>query len=694
MESKGKPNRLVHAKSPYLRQHAYNPVDWYEWGEEAFARARAENKPIFLSIGYSTCHWCHNMARESFEAEDVAAVLNEHYISIKVDREERPDIDHAYMKVCQALTGQGGWPLTIIMTPEKIPFFAGTYFPRERKYHLPGIKSILEGISRVWQEKREMLEEKGQELIETLQQWERGDAAGEGEIAADVLEKGVRALQQSYDREYGGFGAAPKFPIPHSLTFLLRAWKRRGDEEILQMVVQSLKKMRQGGIFDQLGYGFHRYSVDQRWLVPHFEKMLYDQALLAQAYVEAYQVTGEPLFADTAHAVFTYVLGEMQDKGGAFYSAENAESEGVEGKYYTWRYAEIMELLGEKEGSLICDYFGVIPEGNMEGGQNVLHLPADEGEFRKKHGLSSKEWAYLLEESRKLLLKARSRRVRPSRDDKILTSWNGLMIGALARGGAALRAEIYLKEARRAADFILATMQRNDLLYHRYMEGDVAVPGFLEDYAFFCAGLLDLFTALQDPFFLEETWRLHQKMEELFWDSERGGFFYVPHGMAELPLSGKDAYDGAVPSGNSVAAQNLLRLAAITGDETMEEKAKMIFRSFGRLVSASPHGFTAMLSAYDFARGPRQEVVIAAADDDLLGRKMLEKVQGMFLPHSVLLYTGDGGEREERLRALCPSLQDKVVLQGKATAYVCRNYSCQAPVNSVEELVRQLTINS
>lgn len=694
MKQNGKPNRLINVKSPYLLQHAYNPVDWHEWGEEAFARARAENKPIFLSIGYSTCHWCHNMARESFEAEDVASILNEHYISIKVDREERPDIDHVYMKVCQALTGQGGWPLTIIMTPGKIPFFAGTYFPKEKKYHLPGLKSILEGISRVWQEKQSMLEEKGQGLLETLQQWEKGDAAGQGEMDAGLVENAVGELQQGYDREHGGFGTAPKFPIPHSLTFLLRAWKSKGDREILQMVVDSLKKMRQGGIFDQLGYGFHRYSVDQRWLVPHFEKMLYDQALLAMAYVEAYQATGEPLFADTVHAVFTYVLGEMQDRGGAFYSAENAESEGVEGKYYTWRHAEIMELLGDREGSLICEYFGVTTEGNMEGGQNVLHLPAGDREFREKHALPAKEWDYMLEESRKLLLKARSTRVRPSRDNKVLTSWNGLMISALARGGAALRTEIYLEQAQRAADFILARMRRDGLLYHRYMEGDVAVPGFLEDYAFFCAGLLDLFSALQDPYYLEEALQLHRKMEEQFWDGEKGGFFYASRGTAELPLSGKDAYDGATPSGNSVAAQNLLRIAVITGEEALTEKAHMIFQAFARLVSGSPQGFTAMLSAYDFARSPRQEIVIAAANDDPLGRKMMEKVQGLFLPHSVLLYTGGDDKREGRLRALCPHLQDKTALQGKATAYVCQNYSCQAPVGSVEELLKQLTVDN
>jgi uncharacterized protein len=338
------------------------------------------------------------------------------------------------------------------------------------------------------------------------------------------------------------------------------------------MVTHTLKKMRQGGIFDQLGYGFHRYSVDEKWLVPHFEKMLYDQALLALAYIEAYQATGETLFADTAHAVFTYTLGEMQDRGGAFYAAENAESEGVEGKYYTWQRDEIVGILGEQEGSLICDYFGVTEQGNMEEGQNVLHLPLDDQTFLKKHGLKEREWHFTLEQSRKTLLEARNKRIRPSRDDKILTSWNGLMISALAKGGGALRGEIYLQEARRAADFILAKMLINGELYHRYMEGDVAFPAFLEDYAFFCAGLLDLFEATQDAYYLEQAMQLNQKMLELFWDDEQGGLFFAPADNTELPLTGKEAYDGATPSGNSVAALNMLRIAVFTADDALQEK--------------------------------------------------------------------------------------------------------------------------
>lgn len=689
METEGKPNRLIHAKSPYLLQHAYNPVDWYEWGDEAFERATRENKPVFLSIGYSTCHWCHNMARDSFEAEDVAELLNEHYIAVKVDREERPDVDHAYMKVCQALTGHGGWPLTIIMTPEKIPFFAGTYFPREKKYNLPGLKDILNGISRVWEEKREMLEEKGRGLVEVLQEMEKNDGEKRGEIEESLLDKAVHDYMKSYDRQYGGFGTAPKFPIPHSLTFLLRIWERNGDEEILEMVVQSLQKLRRGGIFDQLGYGFHRYSVDAKWLVPHFEKMLYDQALLAQAYVEAYQATGEVLFADAAHAVFTYVLGEMQDRGGAFYAAENAESEGVEGKYYTWRRSEILDVLGEKEGPLICDYFGVTEAGNMEGGQNVLHLPHDDRSFLEKHGIDEKEWSFLLEKCRKSLLEARSARVRPSRDEKVLTAWNGLMISALANGGGALRAAFYLDQARRAADFILAKMMVGGELHRRYMDGDVAVPAFAEDYAFFVAGLLDLFEATQDSFYLEQATQLNQKMLERFWDNEGGGLFFTPAGDGELPLTGKDPYDGATPSGNSVAAQNMLRLAAFTADEKLEQQAGVLIESFARTIKAAPSNFSAMLSAFDFARGPVQQIVVAGVGEDIIGEKMLKKVQELFLPRRVLLYSD--GAKDGRLQELCPYLADKPPVGGKATAYVCENFSCQAPVNSVEELVRQLS---
>ncbi len=687
MEAKGKPNRLVNAKSPYLLQHAYNPVDWYEWGDEAFARAKKENKPIFLSIGYSTCHWCHNMARDSFEAEDVAALLNEYYISIKVDREERPDIDHAYMKVCQALTGQGGWPLTIIMTPQKIPFFAGTYFPREKKYNLPGFKDILKGIARIWGEKREMLEEKGQGLVSALVQMEQDEKADSDGIKGELLEKATYDLQQQYDRQHGGFGKAPKFPIPHSLTFLLRTWERSGDAETLKIIVNTLKQMRRGGIFDQLGYGFHRYSVDEKWLVPHFEKMLYDQALLAIAYVEAYQATGEKLFSDSAHAVFTYVLGEMQDRSGAFYSAENAESEGVEGKYYTWQRDEIMDILGDQEGNLVCEYFGVTEEGNMGTGQNVLHLPFDESAFLNKHGLTERQWHFTLEQSRKALLEARQKRIRPSRDQKILTSWNGLMISALAKGSGALRGDVYLQEARRAADFILAEMVINGILYHRYMDKDVAFPGFLEDYAFFCAGLLDLFEATQDPYYLENAIQLNKKMLELFWDQEQGGLFFAQSVNAELPLTGKEAYDGATPSGNSVAALNLLRLAAYMADDKLEQKAKSLFGSFARLINSSPTGFTAMLTAFDFSLGPVRQIIIAAVTGDELAEKMLGKVKELFLPRRVLLCSdGDG-----RLNKLFPYLDDKAAVQGKSTAYVCYDYSCQAPVTSVEGLLKQLT---
>lgn len=628
------------------------------------------------------------MARESFAAADVAALLNEHYISVKVDREERPDIDHIYMKICQTLTGRGGWPLTIIMTPEKIPFFAGTYFPRERKYNLPGLKEILYEISRIWQEKQDMLEKKGRNLILAVQQWEQGAEKKDGEMETTLVDDTIKALKQSYDHLNGGFNPAPKFPMPHSLTFLLRTWARSGDNKMLEMVVHTLQKMRRGGIFDQLGYGFHRYSVDERWLVPHFEKMLYDQALLAPAYIEAYQATAEPLFADTAHAIFTYVLGEMQDRDGAFYTAENAESEGVEGKYYTWRHEEIIDILGKEEGSLICDYFGVTPGGNMEGKQNVLSLPLTDEDFQEKHSLPKKEWQLLKEQSRKKLLQARGRRIRPSRDEKILTSWNGLMISALARGGGTLHVDFYLEQARRAADFILEKMLVDDLLYHRYMEGDVAVPAFLEDHAFFCAGLLDLFEAIQEPLYLEQALRLQQKMLEDFWDEEQGGFFFAADSSMELPLTGKDAFDGATPSGNSVAALNLLRLAAITADEKLEQRAAALFDSFAPLVKDSPASFTALLSAYDFARGPVQQIVIAAANGNPVARKMMQKVQELFLTRRVLLQ--NRGEEEKQLHELCPYLEDKKAIRGKATAYLCQDYSCQAPVSSVEELLEQL----
>lgn len=682
MKPAGKTNRLINEKSPYLLQHAYNPVDWYPWGEEAFEAARSKDLPIFLSIGYSTCHWCHNMARDSFEDDKLAWILNEHFISIKVDREERPDVDQLYMNVCQMFTGQGGWPLTVIMTPDKIPFFAGTFFPREPRYNMPGLKNILKEVAQLWERDRKSLEEKGREVLGSLKKQQAGRA--EGVVREGTLQQAAEGLKKIFDRTHGGFGRAPKFPMPHSLTFLLRMWKRSGEEDYLNMVKHTLESMERGGIFDHLGYGFHRYSVDEKWLVPHFEKMLYDQALLAGAYVEAYQATGIESFADTAHKIFTYVLGEMQDQNGGFYSAENAESEGVEGKYYLWEKQELLEALGEERGELLCSYWGVTGKGNFEEGKNILHLPRRRDAFLEEQGIDQREWFFLLEESRKMLLDKRLQRVRPSLDDKILTSWNGLMIGALAKGAGALKGEIYARAAAKAAEFILREMEKEEgTLLHCYRGGEAAIKGFAEDYAYFVSGLLDLYEALPEPLYLEKALSLTEKMLDLFRDKEEGGLSQSRSDSGDLPLQVREAFDGALPSPNSVAAQNLLRLASITSDENLETKALELIESFGSFLKQSPAGFTAMLSAADFALGPVQEIVVAGERDDPVTEKMLSAVYERFLPRKVFLSFGE--DNFERLQRTSPHIQDKKPLQDSATAYLCRNFSCLQPLTDPEE---------
>ncbi len=685
----GQPNRLLEEKSPYLLQHAYNPVDWYPWGQEAFEKAKKEDKPVFLSVGYSTCHWCHNMARESFEDAEVAARLNRDFVAVKVDREERPDVDALYMKVCQALTGQGGWPLTVIMTPEKVPFFAGTYFPKERKYNIPGLMEILDKVSQIWLQDREQLEKQGMEMLQALQGWERGGEIQPGTLVTGTLQKAAAELKGKYDEEHGGLGGAPKFPMPHVFSFLLRWWDRSGDQEALRMVRHSLEQIQRGGIMDHLGYGFHRYSVDEKWLVPHFEKMLYDQALLSRAYVEAYLATGTKSFEETAHKVFTYVLGELEAPEGGFYSAENAESEGVEGKYYVWTRQEILDLLGAERGALMASYFGVTEQGNFENGTNVLHVPLPEDEFTARHNIQPRQWHFLLEESRQILLQARAVRERPSLDDKVLVSWNGLMIAALAAGARALKAEIYARQAQRAADFLLQEMRRDDgTLLHRYREGEAAIPGFLEDYAFLAAGLLELFETVHDPEYLRQAIALNAKMLDLFWDPEKGGLYFTSSADSELPFRTREAFDGAVPSGNSVAAVNMLKIAHYTADNAMERKAHQLMDSFSSLLQQNPFNFTAMLCALDLAIGPVQQVVIAGDREEPDTMKMVRSVARHFSPRRVFMLRDQ--KNAAVLDGISPYLADKDPINGRPAVYICQDYACQAPITNLNQLALEL----
>ena len=589
-------NRLAGEKSPYLLQHADNPVDWYPWGEEAFATAMEQNKPIFLSIGYSACHWCHVMEHESFEDEAVARLLNEHFISIKVDREERPDIDNIYMKVCQAMTGSGGWPLTVFMTPGGKPFFAGTYLPKKSKYGRPGMLELLPHMASLWKNDRERLEKIGDKAAEALESFTvTGD---ERDLSEKTLATAYSRLDASYDEVHGGFGGSPKFPTPHQLSLLLRYWERTGEKKALEIVGTTLRKMYGGGIYDHLGKGFHRYSTDAMWLVPHFEKMLYDEAMLAIAYLETYQATGNGFYEKVATEIFEYVLRDMTSPEGGFYSAEDADSEGEEGTFYVWTKREIMEALGEEDGKIFCMRYGVTDRGNFEG-KNVLHISSDADADEGSLGMMKEK-----------LFTIRSKRPRPMLDDKVLADWNGLMIAALARGARVTGKPEYAAAASKAADFILGGMRTSEgRLLHRYREGEAAIPGYLDDYAFLIWGLIELYEATFEARWLSEALELTGSMIELFGDSddEKGGFFFTGSDAEKLIVRTKEIYDGAVPSGNSVAALCLLRLGRMTGRTDLESAADALLKEFSGPFSGSAAAYTQMLIALDFALGPGRE---------------------------------------------------------------------------------------
>lgn len=681
-------NKLLNEKSPYLLQHAHNPVDWYPWGDEAFAKAKAEDVPIFLSIGYSTCHWCHVMERESFEDEEVAAILNKSYVAIKVDREERPDIDHIYMSVCQAMTGHGGWPLTVLMTPEKKPFFAGTYFPKKSSRGMTGLVDILTQVAEIWEKQRDNVLLAGEEIVGAIQP--RFDAKPEGKVGVDILDRAFKGLLGVFDRLYGGFGQAPKFPTPHNLTFLLRYWKRSGEKQALMMVEKTLESMYRGGMYDHIGYGFSRYSTDEKWLVPHFEKMLYDNALLAIAYTEAYQVTGKELYATLAKQIFTYILRDMTSPDGGFYSAEDADSEGEEGKYYVWSPGEIKAVLGERDGEVFCRLYNITPGGNFEG-RSIPNLILEKPEkFAAELKMEKGEFTAYVEGLRSKLFEAREKRVHPYKDDKILTSWNGLMIAALARGGATLGEPLYTHAAVRAVDFIYKKLRRTDgRLLARYRDGEPAFLAYLDDYAFMTWGLLELYETTFEAGYLRKAVELTRESLNLFWDVENGGFYFNGEDAEQLIARPKELYDGAIPSGNSVALLNLLRLARLTGDEELSEIAGKQINSFAAEVENHPTGYTFFLQGIDFYLGPTREVVIAGrpgADDT---KAMLSAVRSQYNPQTVVIFHPEGATGKE-IEALAPFVQEQRLANDRATAYVCHNYACQAPVNDVAEFMELL----
>ena len=694
-----KHNRLIHEKSPYLLQHAENPVDWYAWEPEAFEKARKENKPIFLSIGYSTCHWCHVMAHESFENPEVARLMNEVFVCIKVDREERPDIDNIYMRACQKMTGSGGWPLTILMTPDKKPFFAGTYIPMESHHGRLGMLDLVPRIKEVWDTQHADILKSADQITASLNQLSQGSTGDE--LDKSTLKTAYEQLSRRFSEQYGGFGNAPKFPRPQNLLFLLRYWQSTNDEKALWMVVKTLQSMQEGGIYDHIGFGFHRYSTDSHWLVPHFEKMLYDQAMLAMAYIEAYQATGKKELRETAKKIFTYVLRDMTDSKGGFYSAEDADSEGVEGKFYVWTEDEIRKVLKGEEADLIINVYNIDKTGNFRDeasgkntGANILHLEKTLTEVAFKNKTSVDELKERVEAARQKLFTARNKRIHPHKDDKILTDWNGLMIAALAKGAQVCNEPEYADAAKRAADFILTDMRRPDgRILHRYRDGHAAILANVDDYAFLIWGLLELYETVFDVHYLQTALNLNSEMIRYFWDEQNGGFYFTADDAEELIVRQKDIYDGAIPSGNSVAVLNLFRLARITANSDLEDKANKIMLAFSKDVKSEPFGYTQMMVGLDFGIGPSYEIVIVGNPEATDTKEMLNFLRKHFVPNKVVLLRPSDQEEPDIIR-LAKFTEYQSSFDGKATAYVCLDYACKMPTTDTEEMLKLLNVSS
>ncbi|MFH1998738.1 MAG: thioredoxin domain-containing protein [Planctomycetota bacterium] len=685
-------NRLAASQSPYLLQHKHNPVDWYPWAEEAFEKAKSENLPIFLSIGYSTCHWCHVMAHESFEDPEVAQLMNQAFVCIKVDREERPDIDHIYMTVCQMITGRGGWPLTIVMTPDKKPFFTATYIPKESRFGQMGMLELIPRIQEMWEKEPDKVNGSAERLLEALQAhtpFSPGTALGE-----PVLHKAYSQLAAEFDDRKGGFGVAPKFPSPHNLLFLLRYGKRFGKEEAFHMVERTLEAMGRGGIYDHLGFGFHRYSTDADWLVPHFEKMLYDQAMMALAYIESYQVNGNPEFKDKAREIFAYVIRDMTSPEGGFYSAEDADSEGVEGKFYVWSRDEIYSILGKEDGDLFVRAFNVCKEGNFQEeasgentGSNILHLTSSLKSLAEEAGQPSGVLEQRLEEARHKLFAERESRIHPHKDDKILTDWNGLMIAAMARGAFVFQDPFLAQSARRAADFLLERLKTADnRLLHRYRNGKAGIKANVDDYAFMIQALLNLYEATFEVEYLKSAIALNRVLITHFWDQEGGGFFFTSDDAEALIVRGKEGRDGAYPSGNSVAMLNLLRLSRITGDAKLEQMASRIGEAFSETVRGYPQAFTCLLMGVDFATAGSYEVVISGAPNAPDTQAMIKALSRNYLPNMVLLFR-PMAEEDPEIATVAGFTQSQKALNGKATAYVCTRASCKEPATDPEKML-------
>ena len=675
-----KSNRLINEKSPYLLQHAYNPVDWYPWSQEALEKAKAEDKPIFLSIGYSSCHWCHVMEEECFNDQQVADLLNEAFVCIKVDREERPDLDAAYMAVCQAMGRNCGWPLNIMLTSKLNPFYAASYIPKFSRAGLVGMLDLVPQIMKIWKGQRVQLEVVGVDIKSRIEYLEKRSA--QQSLGKEVLRDTFECLTLDFDKENGGFGTSPKFPTPHKLMFLMHYYSRTKETKALAMAEQTLRQMRLGGIFDQIGLGFHRYSTDPQWLVPHFEKMLYDQALLTLAYVEAYQVTKAGKFKITAKETIDYCIRDLFSPECGFFSAQDADSEGEEGKYYLWTMQEVMDTLEPADADLAVHLFGLKADGNFpnSGGQNILHLAEPLDELATYKGLTLDDLIMRLGKIQHILFEVRKTRVPPAIDDKVLTDWNGLMIAALAKAGGIFNEQKYIDAAKKTADFILSRLFKEGVLYHRFAKGEAAIDGFLDDYAFLTWGLIELYEAIFEDKYIQAAAVLTKTMVAKFWDDKNSGFYHTQTNEAGLPKL-KQLYDGANPSGNSVALYNLLRLSRLTNELPYDTMATQMTKTFAQEVEGAPEAYTFFLLAYDFLIGPSNSVTLVGeqAHEDIA--EMLDALKKRYLPTTIVL-----------IKSPEKSAFDYQQIDGKATAYVCRDQMCLPPTNNVSQMLEHLGV--
>jgi uncharacterized protein len=702
-------NHLIHQSSPYLLMHAHNPVDWYSWGREAFELARRENKPIFLSVGYSTCHWCHVMERESFSNPEIAKIMNEHFVNIKVDREERPDVDKMYMTFVQATTGSGGWPMSVFLTPDLKPFFGGTYWPPDSRYGRSGFRTVLERVAEAWKKDRTRIEQSATDVVEQLEKAVNAPSPEDAHITEATLSRAYQQIKSGYDPAHGGFGGAPKFPRPVVFNFLLRYYARTGDKEALQMTLHTLHAMADGGIHDHLGGGFHRYSVDAAWHVPHFEKMLYDQAQLAIAYLQAYQITHDPFYTDTVRDILGYVLRDMRSAQGGFFSAEDADSqiergkpEHGEGAFYLWTARQIEDTLGREQAAIFDYYYDVKPGGNVAdhndpqgefSGKNILQVAYSVDETATHFAKPPAEIRAALADARKKLLAARDERPRPALDDKVLTSWNGLMISAFARAGQVLDDPAYIQAAQSAADCIQSKLYnpQDGTLKRRYRAGDVGINGFLDDYTNLIQGLLDLYEASFRVPDLAWAIKLEETQNRLFWDDKAGGYFQTPPTDSSILVRMRDAYDGAEPSANSVAAMNLLRLSEMASRPAWREQAQKLFLAFSRQISDSPETVPQMEAAVDFALSKPRQVVIAGDLSSPETQALLHVVNQRYLPNKIVIVVDDANGRQ--LARWLPFIQGMHPIDGKATAYVCENFSCKLPTSDPARVAQLLDEN-